>query len=200
MMDSAVEPNDAIGSLATKHFDRSCKIHHRREDRDKLRTSRFETTSSFLLALMMIVTCGVMILLMKYLTLQAEGLECRFPLVELGLIGEQVDYVFDLSTLQKRRNRPLGDEETRMYFVFTGPTPLQRYDSQLVSQAGIRVGGRMQVKFISNDLEDQLALIELEHAMANDHGDVSEIAKTIFGSVSLGEKYEFQVISQRYRR
>lgn len=120
--------------------------------------------------------------------------------IELGLIGEQVDYVFDLSTLPKRRNRPLGDEDTRMYFVFTGPTPLQRYDSQLVSQAGIRVGGRMQVKFISKDLEDQLALIELEHAMANDHGDVSEIAKTISGSVSLGEKYEFQVISQRYRR
>ena len=120
--------------------------------------------------------------------------------IELGLLSEQIDYVFDLSTLPKYRSRIRSDEDKLIYFVFTSPSLLQRYDAQLVAQAGLRVDGRMQVKFIPKDLEEQLASIELDHAKTNGHGDVSEIVKTIFASTEHGKAYKFQVIAQRYRR
>ncbi len=119
---------------------------------------------------------------------------------ELGMVGAQVDYAFDLSPSPKRRIRLPGAEEKRIYFVFTSPSPLQRYDWQLLTQAGIRIDGRIQVKFISKDLEDLLAIIELEHAKTNGRAGVSEIIKTIFASTQQGESYAFEVVDQRYRR
>lgn len=305
-MNSTVEPNDTFRTVGLLHRERSCSMHRR----SALRTSHFEMTSSFLLALMVIIAWGVAILLVMFISLETEVVECRIPLVEvvggggaspteivltfeppgtveaevlseptveetikvltdsvtnvaasldqsqsdkalssdgashandrragpgdanygtvprferwqlefsarglqdyakqldhfeieLGLIGEQVDYVYDMSTLPKHRSRLPSDQDRRLYFFFTSPSPLQRYDAQLVSQAGIRVAGRMQVKFISKDLEDQLALIEMEHAKTKGHGVVSEIIKTIFASTPHGEGYQFQVTAQRYRR
>ncbi len=308
---SVVEGNAPFRSAGLEHDDRTHWKRRRRDERVRFRTSRFDATASFLLALLVIVGSGAMILLVMWLTRKTEVVRRLFPPVELvsgggelldglidfeppgameaealnestfedairavtdavtnvaasldqsqwdspsslagpsststdtrrpgpsdddvniiprferwqlefsakglqdyakqldhfgfelGMIGEQVDYAFDLSASPKRRSRLPGDEEKRIYFVFTSPSPLQRYDLQLLTQAGIRIDGRIQVKFISKDLEDQLAVIELEHAKTNGRADVSEIVKTVFASTQQGESYEFQVVDQRYRR
>ena len=98
-------------------------------------------------------------------------------------------------TCPRRRN-----VEAEPYAEVSSPSPLQRHDLQLLTQAGIRIDGRIQVKFISKDLEDQLAVIEMEHAKTNGRADVSEIVKTVFASTQHGESYEFEVVDQRYRR
>jgi hypothetical protein len=56
------------------------------------------------------------------------------------------------------------------------------------------------LKFIPKELEDQLAVIELEYSTEKGHPSVTEIAKTVFESKSDGGNYVFEVVSQRYRK
>jgi hypothetical protein len=55
------------------------------------------------------------------------------------------------------------------------------------------------LKFVSDALENHLAMIELEYAM--NRGDLSprSIAKTVFPSQSVGDGYQFVVSQQRDR-
>ena len=56
------------------------------------------------------------------------------------------------------------------------------------------------LKFIPKDLENQLAVIELDYAKSKGHQSVTEIAKTVFENNPDGNGYKFEVISQRYRK
>jgi len=122
--------------------------------------------------------------------------------IELGCIGggiELVDYVGNFSKSPKRRSAK-GDSEKRLYFVWRQEGPLVAFDRQLLGQSRVNTEGRQILKFVSPELENKLAQIEMAFAVKNGHTTVKEIAKTIFQSQPAGQSgFEFVVVDQRYR-
>lgn len=133
--------------------------------------------------------------------LKSYATQLDYYKIELGALGggvDGVDYAFNLAGSPKSRHGD-GESEKRIYFMFTTPSPLQKYDLQLLQQAGVKVTGRSQVKFITPELENQLAHTELEFAKSKGHQVINGVAKTIFESKPSGNGYAFEVIEQRYR-
>lgn len=124
--------------------------------------------------------------------------------IELGAIGggiQGVDVASNLAAAPQQRRIIDTESEQRLYFMWTTTGPLMQYDRQLLQKAGITLGGnRTMMKFIPQDLENKLAQLELEYAQSKGRQSVVEIAKTIFESVASQDGYEFQVVSQRYRK
>jgi hypothetical protein len=123
--------------------------------------------------------------------------------IELGAIGgsvQGVDIANNLAAAPKKRRVDDASTEMRLYFMWNSPSPLMQYDRQLLQQGGIELANRQMLKFIPPDLENQLAVIELEYAKERGHQSVTEIAKTIFESKGSGTGYAFEVIDQRYRK
>ncbi len=118
--------------------------------------------------------------------------------IELASLGSTRQYVSNLST--KPNVRVASNEAPRIYFVFTSPSQLQKFDTQLLRKAGVDVQGSEIAKFISAELESRLAQIEFEYAQSNDAHEVSTIIKTVFESKRIGGSYDFRVIEQRYRK
>jgi hypothetical protein len=93
--------------------------------------------------------------------------------------------------------------------MWSRPSPLIQFDRQLLRRAGAQLGSvsgasgpgqkREILKFIPPPLENQLAKIELEYAMARGRS-VNSIANTVFLSRSGGDGYQFVVSGQRYRK
>jgi hypothetical protein len=124
-----------------------------------------------------------------------------FYQIELGAIGgniDGVDYAKNLVGAPQTRRAPSGDEE-RLYFMWTSPGPLMKYDRRLLEKAGVRLSNRQMLKFIPKQLENMLANIELDYAKERGHNKVQEIAKTIFESRPVDGGYTFEVIEQTYR-
>ncbi|MGB1925409.1 MAG: hypothetical protein ACPHL6_02700 [Rubripirellula sp.] len=123
--------------------------------------------------------------------------------IELGAIGgsiQGVDVASNLSSrIQKSRIEDTASEK-RLYFMWNSPSPLMEFDRQLLNSAGVQLANRQMLKFIPKDLENQLAVIELEYSTSKGHPSVTEIAKTVFESKSDGGNYVFEVVSQRYRK
>lgn len=121
--------------------------------------------------------------------------------IELGVIGgsvQGVDYVRKLAGGGELR-RGESESERRLYFMWTRPSPLQRFDWQLLTAAGADVIGREMLKFIPRRLENQLAQLELEYARAHGVASAKSIARTVFSCRPTGEKLEFVVVSQQLR-
>ena len=127
-----------------------------------------------------------------------------FHKIELGVVGgsiQGVDIASNLAGSPKKSRNPNPETEKRLYFMWTTPSPLMQYDRQLLQQAGISMAGnRSMMKFIPKELENQLAVSELEYAKSKGHQSVTEIAKTVFNNKPDGNGYKFEVISQRYRK
>lgn len=127
-----------------------------------------------------------------------------FLKIELGAIGgsiQGVDYAFNLSKNPQTRRQVDTTEEKRLYFMWKRPSPLQKFDRQLLSSAGVSLSGnRLQIRFIPPELEKQLYILEMTYAAKNGRTSVSEIAKTVFQCIPGGGGYEFEVVDQRYRR
>jgi hypothetical protein len=123
--------------------------------------------------------------------------------IELGAIGgsiQGVDIASNLSSrVQKSRIQDTASEK-RLYFMWNSPSPLMEFDRQLLSSASIELANRQMLKFIPKELENQLAVIELEYSTSKGHPSVTEIAKTVFECKSNGGDYAFEVVSQRYRK
>ncbi len=134
--------------------------------------------------------------------LKAYATQLDFYKIELGTLGggvNGVDYATNLSGSPKSRHGE-GEAEKRIYFMFSTPSPLQKYDLQLLQQAGVNVTGRSQVKFIDAELENLLAHTELEFAKSKGHQVINDVAKTIFESKPKGSGFAFEVVEQRYRK
>ena len=127
-----------------------------------------------------------------------------FYKIELGAIGgsiQGVDVATNLSGSPTSRRIVNTADEKRLYFIWTSPSPLMQFDRTLLQKANVTLqGNRQMLKFIPAELENQLANTELEYAKANGHPSVVEIAKTVFGSRSTSDGFEFEVVSQRYRK
>jgi len=124
--------------------------------------------------------------------------------IELGAIGggiQGVDVANNLAAAPQQRRIVDTKSEQRLYFMWTTIGPLMQYDRQLLQKAGISLANkRTMMKFIPPELENQLAHLELEYAKSKGRQSVVEIAKTVFESVASRDGYEFQVVSQRYRK
>lgn len=144
------------------------------------------------------------------LKFQAKGLkpyaaQLDYYKIELACIGggvPTVDYAFSLSTRPQTRSGSSAEENKlmRLYFMWRQDGPLKEFDRQLLTEAGVRTGGRQLLRFIPKDLENILANVELDYAKSKGHPSVTEIAKTVFESKATSSGgYEFVVIEQRYR-
>ena len=131
------------------------------------------------------------------------AVQLDFYKIELGAIGgnvQGVDVANNLSGSPQSRLIVDTEQEQRLYFIWTSPSPLMQYDRQLLRKANVSLqGSRQMLKFIPQELENQLAQTELKYAKDKGHQSATEIAKTIFESVADGSGYKFQVVSQRYR-
>lgn len=135
--------------------------------------------------------------------LKGYATQLDFYKIELGAVGgsiQGVDIANNLAASPKKRRVVDASKEVRLYFMWNSPSPLMQYDRQLLQQAAIELSNRQMLKFIPPNLENQLALIELEYAKERGHQSVTEIAKTIFESRGSGTGYAFEVIDQRYRK
>ena len=123
--------------------------------------------------------------------------------IELGAIGgpiQGVDVAKNLAGGTSTYRIVDTESEKRLYFMWTTPSPLMEFDRQLLQQAGITLPQRQMLKFITKDLENQLAQIELDYAKSQGHPSVTEIAMTVFECKPEEGGYQFEVVSQRYRR
>ncbi|TWU34516.1 hypothetical protein [Novipirellula artificiosorum] len=126
-----------------------------------------------------------------------------FYKIELGAIGgsiQGVDVAGNLAGSPQKRRIVDTENEKRLYFMWTTPSPLMQYDRQLLQKAAIPLPNRQMLKFIPEQLENQLAQIEIEYATAKGHPSITEVAKTIFESKADGNGFKFEVIDQRYRK
>lgn len=95
---------------------------------------------------------------------------------------------------------PTG-RKPRLYFTWTGASPLERFDRQLFQSAGSPTTGRQMLKFVPAELENRLAVLELEYARSQGKDQVESIAKTVFDCIaSSSGDHQFVVTSQRYRK
>ncbi len=129
--------------------------------------------------------------------------------IELGLIGggiQGLDYASSLASEQPHSRHGVSSDEKRLYFIWTQPGPLMQFDRQLLQRAFVsaasdaEVKKRQMLKFISPELENRLAKIELEYAIAKGHPTIDSIAKTVFISRPHDDGYQFVVAGQRYRK
>lgn len=123
--------------------------------------------------------------------------------IELGAVGGNIqglDIVSNLAGKPKSRRIQDASTEKRLYFIFKRPSPLMQYERSVHNEAGVNLSGRNLFKLIPPELENLLANIELEYSKSKGYPSVTKIAKTVFESKANGSEYEFEVISQRYRK
>ena len=132
--------------------------------------------------------------------LQAYARQLDYFKIELGAAGggrTQVDYAVNLSQSRPDTRQGTADDK-RMYMTWKGGQ-LQQFDRQLLANAGIPTGNRLLMQFYPEEVEDQLAWIEMEHAKTQGRSSAKEFLKTIFGVRAKGRDYEFFVAEQRFR-
>lgn len=135
---------------------------------------------------------------------KAYAAQLDFFKIELGAVGgnvSAVDYVSQMSATPQKRRGP-GDAEKRLYFLWRQDGPLKQYDAQLMRAAGIDTSGREIIKFLTPELEAQLAQLEKQFAFKQHNRNVpaKEFAKTVFECQTTSSGgYEWVVIEQRLR-
>ena len=121
--------------------------------------------------------------------------------IELGAMGggvKEVEYASGFAANSNRRSAP-GDQEKRLYFIWRKTGPLLQFDRQLLQRVGVQTNDRVLLKFIPKELEDRLAITELNYAKTKNVDSVKKIAKTIFESRQTTSGFEWVVLEQRYR-
>lgn len=120
--------------------------------------------------------------------------------IELGVIGkvQGVDVVGQLTSARPRHRRVPSESETRLYFMWTDQRDLQTFEQRLLRKANVATEGRTVLRFVPNDLEQELRRLETQYA--NDHGilSIKRIRQTTFQSVLRGADYQFIVVDQQY--
>lgn len=124
--------------------------------------------------------------------------------IELAAIGggiKTVDYATNFSGTPVKRSGS-RDDEKRLYFMWRQQGVLQQYDLQLLQKAGVPSAGRKSIRFLTEELEKQLATLEKTYAVTALKRDVKarEFAKTVFECRPLaGGKFEWVILEQKYR-
>lgn len=146
---------------------------------------------------------------LKFASRTANGYAAQldFFKIELGCVGGNVatiDYAGSLGSKTTKRSGS-GKEEKRMYFMRKSEGPFAAFDQQLLKKAGVNYNGRIILKFIPDNLQEDLAQLEQRYAMENrgkgKQVPTREFAKTVFECrPRKSGGFEWVVIDQRYRK
>ncbi|MBI2479421.1 MAG: hypothetical protein HYV60_12555 [Planctomycetia bacterium] len=120
--------------------------------------------------------------------------------IELGAAGggkKNVDYARNLTKAKPDTYSGPGDKEQRLYMTWRGGT-LQKFDQNLLRKAGVNITNRLLMQFYPEEVEDQLAWIEMEHAKKQNK-TVQEFLKMVFELKPKGSAWEFVVAEMRFR-
>ena len=133
-------------------------------------------------------------------TLDAYARQLDFFTIELGAAGgaPHVDYAFNVAQTSPQTRSGGSKEEKRLYMTWKGGT-LEAFDRQLLGRAGIATEGRLIMQFLPEEVEDRLALIEMENAKSKGHANVKEFLRTVFSVKQAGGRMEFIVEEQLFR-
>ena len=118
--------------------------------------------------------------------------------VEIGVAGggsPNVDYLKDFTKGKGTKRVGLPKDERRLRFMHRSGQ-LREADRQLAAEAGIPTAGRVVFQFYSKQMYDQL--LTLENARMGSHR-IIQVRRTVFGVKTVGQRFEFYVISQEYR-
>ena len=117
--------------------------------------------------------------------------------IELGVIGGSplVDYARDLSRATPKTRRGKSTDEKRIYMTWRRGN-LVRFDEQLLRAADIPTKKRIVLHFLSDELTE--TLLKLEDAYTD--RPMEEWEKTVFTLRQKGDKYEWRVSEQTYRK
>ena len=137
--------------------------------------------------------------------------ELDFYGIELGAFGgglAGLDIASKFTAGPEARHIEDPSTERRLYFSWVRPSPLAMYERELLNQAGIVPAGRKMIvtegrqilKFLPIELENHLAMMELEYAQSKGVSSVQAIAKTVFRSEPIDAGFRFRVVAQRYKR
>jgi hypothetical protein len=117
--------------------------------------------------------------------------------VELAAAGgsRMIDYARNLSKPRPDRRAGPPDQEKRLYMTWRRGD-LQASDKTLLGRAGIQTDGRLVLQFIPEDVENQLAAMEMENGKGR---SVKEFLRTVFGVQPASGGFEFVILEQRFR-
>ena len=127
--------------------------------------------------------------------------------VELGVFGgdvQGIDIASGFSVAVQRRVNNAPESERRLYFSWTAMSDnrsrrIKVWEQDFARDAGIKTTGRNLVKFIPLKLENQLAVLELQHATSHNRDSVDQIASTIFELKLQAGRPVIKILEQRYR-
>jgi hypothetical protein len=134
---------------------------------------------------------------MSAASLDEYAKQLDFFKVELGVAGggsPNVDYVSNLSAAKPTVRVGDGKNEHRLRFLQRAGE-LRAADRQLAARAGVKTDGRVVFQFYSEETYKHLLALE---AARKGKRRIKDIRLTIFGVQSMGGKYEFYVIDQKY--
>jgi hypothetical protein len=117
--------------------------------------------------------------------------------IELAAVGRKphVDYAFNLAKPKPDTRTGPSSAEKRLYLSWRSG-PLQEFDRQLLTRAGIETQGRIIVQFYSQELEGTLATLEANNAPGRSN---REFYRTVFGVRPNRGELEFFVLDQLFR-
>ncbi len=130
-------------------------------------------------------------------TLSEYARRLDFFEVELGVAGggnPNVQYISALSSAKPKVRSGAPKDEKRLRFLHRSGE-LSQADRSLAAKAGVNAGGRVVFQFYSQKTYD--TLLRLENAKLGTHR-IKDVRKTVFGVRTVGQRYEFFVISQEY--
>lgn len=121
--------------------------------------------------------------------------------IELGCIGggiPQVDYLSNLSGNPRLRSGA-SSRESRLYFMWRGKTPLERYTKTFFAEENIATDGRLLLMFLESELQQELLRRELDWAREHGIPSVSQIERTVFKTFAdRNGIFDFRVSAQTY--
>jgi hypothetical protein len=130
-------------------------------------------------------------------SVDAYAQQLDFFKIELAAAGGSptIDYASNLARPTPTRRSGPPDQEKRLYMTWRSGT-LEAFDRTLLARAGINAQGRILLQFYPEEVEDQLAWMEMQNGGGR---SVKEFLRTVFGVRSVRGGYEFHILEQRFR-
>ena len=130
-------------------------------------------------------------------SVEAYARQLDFFEIELAALGGglAIDYATNLTKARPDRRSGTPKQETRLYMTWSNGT-LVDFDRTLLGRAGIVIARRELMQFYPEQIENRLAMLELQNA---DGRTAKDFLRTVFEVRPRGRGYEFVVTDQTFR-
>ncbi len=129
------------------------------------------------------------------------GKQLDFFKIELGALSRDtsaISYATNLGASPKSRQGRRNIEK-RIYFSYGDGNPLQKWDNDLLTAAGVATKGRILVQFYSIEARSSLLTKELAYMKSQGQDNLENVLRTTFGVRSAGSGFEYYVIDMTFR-